>query len=306
MEIRDHPKLKCGFAALVGRSNVGKSTLANALLNRKVSIISARPQTTRHRILGVRNGPGWQLVLVDTPGFYKPLHAMGRYIQKAARQESSEADLILFVVDGSRPPSDEDRTAARALLDVIPSEGAPPVFLVMNKQDIAEPSEDHEREREYRSLAEFTHVFRISALRRKGIEPLLEAVLAALPEGPQYFPEGMHTDQSDEIQVAELIREKILQFTRQEIPHSVAVQVEHIREGKTPGSLHIYAIIYLEKPSQKKIVIGSGGAMLKKIGSASRPEIEALLGKNVFLELWVKVKEDWRNREDFLRSLGYW
>lgn len=295
---------RSGFVTVVGKPNVGKSTLINSLVGRKVAIVSSKPQTTRHRILGVKNGQGVQAVFVDTPGVHKPSHELGRYLEKTYLGELQGADMVLLMVDSTHDMGEEDDRA----FSFIFKGNQPvevPVILVVNKIDAAKPGKVEKIEEQAMSRGKFTGVFRVSALKGTGLESLENAVMGALPEGPPYFPPDQVSDQTPELQAAEMVREKILLKTRQEIPHCVFVHTEDFREGKTPGVLYISVYIYVEKKSQKGIIIGKGGKRLKDIGALARMELETLLGKKVFLDLWVKVKEDWRDRKDLLKSWGY-
>lgn len=290
---------RSGFAAIVGRPNVGKSTLLNALVGRKLAIVSDKPQTTRNRILGVLNLEGAQAVFIDTPGIHKPHHKLGEMMVRLARNVLDEVDLVLFVVDASAPLGTGDRMIAGHLAAT-----ATPAFLVANKIDRLPAGDLQPALATYGALHRFAGVYPISALRGAGLDELLAAILARLPEGPQYYPEGMVTDQPEQFIIAELIREKVLLLTREEVPHSVAVQIEEM----TPRSgnlVYVKATIHVERDSQKGIIIGEGGRLLKEIGSLARAETENLLGTRLYLDLWVKVTPDWRNRESTLRSLGY-
>ena len=286
--------MKSGFVALVGRPNVGKSTLLNALVGHKVAITSEKPQTTRRRILGILNLPGAQIMFVDTPGVHRPHHLLGKRMVGTAVRTFREADLVLHVVDGSRPVREGDRQVAQLLRTV-----DRPVLLVVNKQDLA-PRQTGD---DFRGLAPYREVLAVSALREAGLERLVERVVAWLPEGPRYYPEDAVTDQPAELVIAELVREKVLGVIRQEVPHAVAVEVEEMApRGRVT---HVRAVIYVEKESQKGILIGRGGTRLKEIGTLARSEVEEVLGTPAYLELWVKVRGDWRNRPGSLESLGF-
>lgn len=286
---------KSGFVALVGKPNVGKSTLLNALVGSKVAITSPLPQTTRRRVLGVVHRPDFQLVLVDTPGLTQAQHELGRRMVGTAQSESRDADLVLFLADLTHPPTDHDRAAVELL-----GRTRAPIMLVGNKLDKAKrPEEALEL---YRALKEFEEVVSVSAATGKNLPVLLKAVVKRLQEGPPYYPPDQVSDQNQRLLIEEVIREKVLLSLRQEVPHAVAVQVEEVREGEP---LYVAANLYVERDGQKRILIGKAGSMLKKIGQQAREELEALLGRRLFLELWVKVKADWRDRPDWLRSLGY-
>ncbi len=288
---------RSGFVAIVGRPNVGKSTLLNSMIGRKVAIVSDKPQTTRNRISGVLTGEGYQIVFVDTPGIHRPQHKLGEYMVRAARAALTDVDLILFTVDGRFPPGGGDRYLARILADV-----STPVFLLVNKMDAVRDA--GARLEEYSALGEFAEVMGISALTGEGVRELVEKIRERLPEGPMYYPEDEVTDQPEVFIAAELIREKVLHLTREEVPHAVAVEVTAMEE-RDDGLLYIGANIYVERDSQKGIIIGKGGSMLREIGRLARQEMEGLFATRIFLELWVKVKKDWRNREGNLHAFGY-
>jgi GTPase len=292
-----------GFVAVIGKPNVGKSTLINSVIGAKIAITSSKPQTTRHRILGVKNGGDYQLVFVDTPGVHKPKHELGRYLEKTYRGELREVEAAILVVDGTHPPTDEDIRARDVLFRF--ETFTRPVFLVINKIDAAKPERLEEAREKYSQLGNFAGIFEISALKKRGLDELEQAIVKILPEGPPYFPPDMQTDQSPEFAAAEVVREKVLMKTRQEVPHSVFVHTEEMREGAKPDDLYISMYIFIEKESQKGILIGKGGSRLKEIGRLAREELEHMFGKHVYLDLRVKVKEDWKDRKDLLRSWGY-
>jgi GTPase len=292
-----------GFITVIGKPNAGKSTLVNSIVGTKVAITSPKPQTTRHRILGVKNGENYQLVFVDTPGVHKPQHELGRYLEKTYRGELKEAEAAILVADGTHPPTDEDIRARDILFRFEKFSG--PIFLVINKIDAAKPERLEEAREKFTALGNFTQVFEISALKKLGLDELEKAIVKILPEGPPYFPPDMQTDQSPELAAAEVVREKVLMKTRQEVPHSVFVHTEEMRQGAKPEDLYISMYIYVEKESQKGIIIGKGGARLKQIGRMAREEMEFMFGKHVYLDIRVKVKEDWKDRKDLLKSWGY-
>lgn len=288
---------RSGFVALVGRPNVGKSTLLNALLGRKVAITTKKPQTTRNRIVGVLHQPDSQVVLVDTPGIHRPQHKLGQRMNKTARLSAKDADLIWHIVDLSRSPNQEDRTVARMCQDV-----KLPVWLVMNKADLVE----HVKERwdPYAQLMEYQNRFVVSAAQETGLAALTVAAVAALPEGAPYYPDDMITDQSEDFYVAEVVREQALELTREEIPYSIAVAVDE-RTRRRADLVYVRATIYVERDGQKAILIGEGGRMLKDIGRRARIDLEAYFGHAVFLDLWVKTRERWRDQDAWLKRLGY-
>lgn len=289
-----------GFAALVGKPNVGKSTLVNRLVGRKVAITSSKPQTTRQRMLGVFHGDDFQVVLVDTPGMMLPKSGLHRKMLTTATQEAREADLVLWLAESTHLPTEEDEKVGEMLAELA-AKGRP-VWLVLTKIDkvrdgVAEA---------YGALAPFVAKrFRLSAQTGEGVPDLLKDLVAALPEGPAFFPTDQVSEQNDKLWLAEIVREKVLSATRQEIPHAVAVAVEELREAEGGKSgLYGRVILYVERDSQKRILIGKKGALLKRVGMEARKELEAEWGRPLFLDLWVKVKEDWRDREDWLHIFG--
>lgn len=291
---------RSGFVALAGRPNVGKSTLLNRFVGEKVAIVSEKPQTTRNRLLGILTRPDAQVIFVDMPGLHQPRHLLGEYMMDQAASALSDADLVLFMVDVSVAPTPEDELAAQFLRE----QATAPTILVMNKGDLLDLSWREERVEAYRRLGDFREGFLISALRGDGCSELLERVVELLPEGPRYFPPDQISDQNDRFVVGELIREQVLHYTWQEVPHGVAVVVEQFKE-RPEGKVYIEATVYVEKETHKGIVIGQGGQMLKRIGQGARSAIEAYLEAPVYLELWVKVRKNWRKREPELRRMGY-
>lgn len=290
---------KSGFAAIIGRPNVGKSTLMNSLIGQKIAIMSDKPQTTRNKIRCVLTTEGAQVVFIDTPGIHKPKHKLGEYMVDAAIQTFREVDIILFVVDITEKPGPGEEYILDALKDV-----RTPILLVVNKIDEVPREVILPRIDLYRQKREFAAVVPVSALCGTNQEALVQEIIKYLPEGPQYYPDDMITDQPERLLIAELIREKVLHLTRDEIPHAIAVDIEEIAE-RPDDKLYVRAVIYVERDSQKGIVIGAKGSMLKEVGKQARADVENLLGSKVFLELWVKVKKEWRNREGTLRMLGY-
>ncbi len=287
---------KSGFISIVGRPNVGKSTLLNVLLGQKIAIISEKPQTTRNRILGIVNLPGAQMVFMDTPGIHKPMHKMNEFMVRTALATYNEVDVILMLVEATEQPGGGDRFIIETLKEV-----KTPVFLLINKIDLVEKGKLLPLMQEYSRLYHFSEIIPISAL-RNDLGGLLDAILKRLPEGPKYFPEDQLTDQPERFIVSELIREKIFELTKEEIPYSSAVVIEEMKEE--PEITRIIAVIYVERDSQKGIIIGKGGGMLKQIGTLARQDAEKLLGTKIFLQLWVKVKKGWREDERALRNLG--
>ncbi len=290
--------MKSGFCTLWGRPNAGKSTLLNALLGRKHVIVSARPQTTRHRIAGVlHGGDDYQIVFLDTPGIHEPQHKLGETLVKNARGALADVEVVLFVADATDAPHDDDRRAAELLKHV-----RAPVLLALNKIDAA-PVSDYRR-RQFEALRVFDATYEISALRGTGLDELRAGIIERLPEGEPYFPPDMIGDRSPEFHVEELIREQALAQLREEIPHSIAVAVEQMAP-RPDNRLYIEALVYVEREGQKKIVIGEKGARIKEIGQMARREIESSLGKKVFLELRVKVRDKWRDSDSWISRLGY-
>ena len=289
---------RSGFIALVGRTNVGKSTLLNQLLGEKIAIISDKPQTTRTRILGVKHLPDAQLIFLDTPGIHKPQFRLNQRMVRAALEVLDEVDLVFFLVEATERPGAGDRYVIERL-----KERQIPVILVINKVDLVQKAKLLPLIDAYRQMHSFLEIVPISALTGDGVDRLVELALKAMPEGPVYFKDDMVTDQPMQVLAAELIREKILYRTRDELPFAVAVQIESFKED---GQLaRISAIVYVEKKSQKAIVIGKRGEILKAVGTEARMDMERLFGMKVFLQLWVKVREGWRQDEQMLTALGY-
>jgi GTP-binding protein Era len=298
---------RSGFVAVVGKPNVGKSTLMNAYLGQKVAIVSPKPQTTRDRLLGIltllreRGNPAdAQIVFVDTPGIHKPLHKLGEYMVETAIRAIPDADVVLFLVDASRPPGDEDAQIA----EMLGQRGGLPVLLVLNKADLLEPEQEATRIEAFQALGPFEECVLVSALRNTNLDALLEATIARLPLGPRFYPEEQVTDQQTRFIAAELVREQVLRHIRQEIPYSVAVVVDQFK-ARSEEMTYISATIFVERDSQKAIVLGQGGQMIKRIGQDARQQIEELVGTRVYLELWVKVRKKWRQSEKELQRLGY-
>lgn len=291
---------RSGFVALVGRPNVGKSTLMNAYLGQKIAIVSEKPQTTRQRILGILTEPAYQIVFVDTPGIHMPHHLLGEYMVTIANRTLKDADVILWLVDGSVPPTPEDISIGETLREATKA----PVILAVNKIDLLREEAWDEAAEQYLALANIWAHALISATRGDNRDRLLEMVVQALPQGPRYFPEEQVTDQDERFLAAEIIREQILRACHQEVPHSVAVIVDEFKD-RTEDLSYIGATIAVERDSQKQIVIGRSGSMLKRIGQGARLEIEKALGRRVYLELWVKVLPKWRRDPALLKRLGY-
>jgi len=292
---------RCGFAAIVGRPNVGKSTLLNALLKRKVSIVSPKPQTTRHRILGILTRPDYQIVFVDTPGIHtSERRVMNRYMNRSAQASLADADVIVFVVE-ALTWTDEDQY----VLDSIKQTGHPLILLV-NKVDRVHPkSRLLPFMSEITKKAGFIEVIPVAGGKRINVEELPALIATHLPESPAHFPEDQITDRSEQFQTAEIIREKLTWRLRQELPYGLTVEIERFEFDEESGKLIINAVIWVERTGQKAIVIGERGEGLKTVGRAARLELTKLLGKPVHLELWVKVKENWSDSEAALRQFGY-
>lgn len=292
-------KHKSGFVAIIGRPNVGKSTLLNQVIGQKIAIMSDKPQTTRNKIQGVYTKEDMQIVFLDTPGIHKPKSKLGSYMMKVAENTFREVDAILFLVDVAEGIGGGDRFIIELLKNV-----KTPVLLVLNKIDQVHPEALLPVIVAYKDLYEFAEIVPISALQGNNVNTLLEQIGKYLPEGPQYYPADQVTDYPEQFICAELIREKILHLTREEIPHSIAVAIESMKVEEN-GLVSIGAVIFVERDSQKGIIIGKQGAMLKEVGKQARRDIETLLGSKIFLELWVKVNKDWRNREHVLKDLGF-
>jgi len=294
-----------GIATLVGRPNVGKSTLLNQLVGTKVSIVSDRPQTTRNQVRGVWNGPGAQVVFIDTPGIHKPRTELGRRLNQRSLETLQAVDVVCFLVDATAEIGAGDRYIA-GLVAEVPT----PVVLVVNKTDAARPEEIlRHLAGAAGTLGDFAAYVPLSARTGDGADALLGEIIARLPEGPRYYPDGVVTDQPDTFLAAELLREKLLAVAREELPHSLAVTVEEVEERPAEGDREalvvLRAVVRVERDSQKGIVIGKGGAVIKEAGTAARKELEALLGTRVHLETHVKVEKDWQRRPDALDRLGF-
>ena len=290
---------KSGFVAIVGRPNVGKSTFMNYVLGQKIAIMSDKAQTTRNKIQGVYTKEDAQIVFLDTPGIHKPKHELGEFMVKSAYSALKEVDAVLFMVNASEKRGPGDDFIIEKLKGI-----KTPIFLVLNKIDLVTPEVLLERVESYKDALDFAGVFPISVLQGNNVNELMEGLINALPEGPQYYPADHITDHPEYFVVSELIREKILQLTQEEIPHSVAVTVDKMQKDEF-DKVHVYANIIVERKSQKGIIIGKGGRLLKEIGTRARHDIEQLLGNKVYLELWVKVEKDWRKRKSNLQEYGY-
>ena len=285
--------MKSGFIAVAGRPNVGKSTLVNVLAGAKIAIVSDKPQTTRRRISAVVDGDDYQLVLVDLPGFQRPLDALTERMQRTVESSLMDVDAFLFVLAADERIGAGDRFIAQRVFA-----GGPPVVVALNKVDRIKPARIAEQIQAAAALGDFHSLHPVSALRADGLAPLRDDLVELLPEGPRYFGDGEQTDLPLTARLAELVREQALALTRDEVPHSIGVEIEELEEARVRASL------YVETDSQKGILVGKGGSMVKAIGSRARPEIEGLLGRKVFLELVVKVRPHWRRDENALEKLG--
>ncbi|WP_110111379.1 GTPase Era [Bacillus sp. CGMCC 1.16541] len=292
-------EFKSGFVSIIGRPNVGKSTFLNRVIGQKIAIMSDKPQTTRNKIQGVYTEDEAQIVFIDTPGIHKPKHKLGDFMMKVAQNTLKEVDLVLFMVNAVEGFGRGDEFIIERL-----KETKTPVFLVINKIDEIHPDELFKLIETYKDLHSFAEIIPISALQGNNVDRLLDQIKKVLPEGPQYYPADQVTDHPERFIVAELIREKVLHLTREEIPHSIAVVIDSMQTREN-GAVYVGATIVVERDSQKGIVIGKQGKLLKEVGQRARGDIEALLGSRVFLELWVKVQKDWRNRLTHLRDYGF-
>jgi len=293
-------KHRTGFAALVGRPNVGKSTLMNGMIGEKISIMSDRPQTTRNKIMGILSANHAQIMFLDTPGIHKPMHKLGEYMNQAAIGALNQVDVILFVVDACEKKGAGEKFIIEHLKKI-----HTPVLLVVNKIDkLDDKSKLLGIINSYKDDLAYSAIIPVSALQQEGFAELQEEIVRHLPEGPSLFPEDELTDQPMRVIAAEMIREKALRNTHDEVPHAIAVEIDEFKE-RTNGNIFIRATIFVERESQKGIVIGANGNLLKKIGQEARQDIENLTGCGVFLDLWVKVQSDWRNKSKMLKELGY-
>lgn len=289
---------KSGFVALIGRPNVGKSTLLNFLVGQKVAIMSPQPQTTRNKISGIYTDDQEQIVFIDTPGIHKPKNKLDDFMDKSSYSTLDEVDVVLFMVE-PEPAGKGDQYIAELLKKI-----KKPVFLVINKIDKVHPDKLLSIIDSYKNLGDFAEIVPISASQGNNVSELIKTIAKYLPEGPQFYDADQLTDRPEYFIVAELIREQVLKLTHEEVPHATAVVVDRMRDHEG-GKLQIEATIYVERPGQKGIIIGKKGQMLKQIGIAARQEIEALLGEKVNLRLWVKVQKNWRSDPAFLKSIGY-
>ncbi|HLT55899.1 MAG TPA: GTPase Era [Bacillota bacterium] len=290
---------KSGFIAIIGRPNVGKSTFLNRVIGQKIAIMSDKPQTTRNKIQGVYTTDEAQYIFIDTPGIHKPKHKLGDFMVKVAENTLNEVDAILFMINAKEGYGKGDQYILDRLQNV-----KSPIFLIVNKIDLVHPDELLPLIDLYKDKGNFQEIIPISALEGNNIDRLLQVLKEYLPEGPKYYPEEQVTDHPERFIITEFIREKVLQLTREEVPHSITVVMDNL-ERRENNTVFIQATIITERKSQKGILIGKQGKMLKNVGKRAREDIEALLGSKVYLELWVKVKEDWRNRESQLYEYGF-
>ncbi len=291
---------RSGFVTIIGRPNVGKSTLLNRFIGEKIAIISEKPQTTRNKIMAIHTEENHQIIFIDTPGIHKPKNKLGKFMVKVSEDSLNEVDAILFVVEGDKSISNGEKKIIESFENV-----NTPVILVINKVDLVSKEDLLPLINQYNQLYNFHALIPISALKNSGIELISEEIKKLLPLGPQFFPEDMITDQPERQIVAEIIREKILRSLSKEVPHGIAVEVMSMKNKKDSKIVEILANIYCEKPSHKGIIIGNKGEMLKRIGSKARIDIERLLGSKIYLELWVKVKKDWRNNDFLIKDFGF-
>ena len=291
-------KYKSGFAAIIGMPNVGKSTLLNKIAGQKIAIISEKPQTTRNKILAIHTTDTEQIIFTDTPGIHKPHNKLGEFMVNAANETMRDVDVLLFVIDATRPIQDVEREIVKNI-----AKTGLPCILVMNKVDLVEKSNLLPMIADYSSMYDFESIVPMSAKSGDGVDVLLNDIKNYIPEGPQFYDEDTITDQPEKQIAAEIIREKMLWLLDKEIPHGIAIEITKMQEKEK--ITNIYATIYCEKATHKGIIIGKNGDMLKKIGSMARKDIEHMLGKKVYMELWVKVKNDWRNSDFLIKNFGY-
>lgn len=289
-----------GFVAIVGRPNVGKSTLLNSVVGQKVAIMSNRAQTTRHTIRGVVTSETSQIIFIDTPGIHKPRHRLGEYMVEAAEGTLREVDLVLFVVDATEPNHEADKYVLEKLVGL-----TTPVFLVINKVDAVVKPQVLQMMANYQSQYPFVEILPVSAKDGTQLDILQTEIAKRLPAGPKYYPDDMLTDHPEQFIISETIREKVIHLTHEEIPHSVMVDIEQLERRADGNTVYVHAIIYTERDSQKGILIGKQGRMLKRVGELARTELERLFGNKMYLELWVKVKKDWRNEPSLLKRWGF-
>lgn len=290
---------KSGFVSIIGRPNVGKSTFMNRVIGHKIAIMSDKAQTTRNKIQGVMTRNDAQIIFLDTPGIHKPKHKLGDYMMRVAKNTLSEIDAIMFMVNVNEEIGRGDEYIMEMLKNV-----RTPVFLVLNKIDLVHPDALMPRIEQYQKYMDFTEIVPISALEGLNVDHFIDVLKTYLPEGPKYYPDDQISDHPEQFVVSEIIREKILHLTSEEIPHAIGVNVDRMIK-ENDERVRVEATIFVERDSQKGIVIGKGGKKLKEVGKRARHDIEMLLGSKVYLELWVKVQKDWRNKVNFIRQMGY-
>ncbi|MGX0194757.1 GTPase Era [Staphylococcus haemolyticus] len=290
---------KSGFVSIIGRPNVGKSTFMNRVIGHKIAIMSDKAQTTRNKIQGVMTRNDAQIIFLDTPGIHKPKHKLGDYMMRVAKNTLSEIDAIMFMVNVNEEIGRGDEYIMEMLKNVKAS-----VFLVLNKIDLVHPDALMPRIEQYQKYMDFTEIVPISALEGLNVDHFIDVLKTYLPEGPKYYPDDQISDHPEQFVVSEIIREKILHLTSEEIPHAIGVNVDRMIK-ENDERVRVEATIFVERDSQKGIVIGKGGKKLKEVGKRARHDIEMLLGSKVYLELWVKVQKDWRNKVNFIRQMGY-
>ena len=291
-------EFRSGYVSIIGRPNVGKSTLLNSILGEKISIVTPKPQTTRNKIIGIKTVPGAQIIFIDTPGIHHPKHKLGQTMVRAAAEALNEVDVILYMIE----PHETD-TGASPVLGLLRAVKSP-VFLIINKVDTVRKQDVLPLINSFREKFPFKEIIPISALKRDGIGLLLKMICDYLLPGPRYYPDDLITEQLERFMVSEIVREKIMQRTGKELPYAVAVDVVRW-DDRADGLISMSCNIYVEREGQKAIIIGKRGGMLKAVGSAARSDIQRLLNAKVYLELWVKVKRDWRNDDQLLKELGY-
>ncbi|SKC79554.1 GTPase Era [Maledivibacter halophilus] len=291
---------KSGFVTIIGRPNVGKSTLINNIVGQKILIMSDKPQTTRNKIQTIYNSEDSQIVFLDTPGIHKPKNKLGEHMVKAAKETLNEVDVIVFLVDESKTIGPGDKYIIELLRDV-----KTPIILGINKIDEIGPDDFKDIYDKYKEIGIFENIMGLSAINGNNVDKLVKEIVNRLPEGPMYFPSDMITDQPERFIVSEIVREKLLHYLHEEVPHGVAVIVNYMRKREDKDIVDIDVTIYCERNSHKAIIIGKSGRKIKGVGKSAREEIERLLGSKVFMEIWVKVKKDWRDKENLLRNFGY-
>lgn len=300
MSMEQQEGFRSGFISIIGRTNVGKSTLLNRILKQKIAIMSEKPQTTRNKIVGIYHSNHAQIVLIDTPGFHKPKHRLNEIMLKTAIKTLEGIDAVLYLIEPDKVVGPGDRH----IIDLFQGINTP-VILAINKIDLVPKEQLLPVIDTYSRAYTFAEIIPISALENENVDHTIGALIAYLPEGPQYYPDDMVTDQPERFLAAELVREKVLHLTREEIPYSIAVVVEKMKSREDSNIVDIDATVYVEKSSQKGILIGKSGEMLKRIGTLARKDIEMLLGTKIYLRLWVKVRKNWRMNKNYLRMFGY-